>query len=777
MAYPTTQGQANGVSAADSMLFFADELLSLLHGSTCGRDGLRADRRAATHRETVDAGFIAMRFRLAWLRLPRFALLLLAAINVSAADVDGAAELLSECRHLRLAEPADALPRCEAAAAAMLALDDHEAGFEAWMHAAEVASQLGDRARAEAALDQAVPLLVRVRDPLAAHRLARRRGLNAYRDGRPVDALSRFLEALAAARASDDTQAIAISENDLGVIHRHLGNHAVALGHLQSSLQLRSVHAESGHGALLANIGSLYLELGDLAAARRDLERALDDHRDNGREMQAQQTIEELARLDEREGRPADAQARLRDALDYYRDVRAPRDQLRVALRLASLEAEQGARKPAQAWLEEARRLARELDRHGLLQVELIAARLADSDAARRHTYAALAAALADAGESATARSADAHAALADLAEALGQPQQGLVHLRESHRLATALQDSRHGERLDALRVRFDVARLEAERDRLFAESARQEALVAVRRFETLLVAVAALLALAALAMMSQARLYRQRRHADLQRVALELRIGDARQAATLLRSDLRSTEWLLEQQHRAALVFDAAGTVRAITASAALELGRPLAELQHRKLGEVMDPEVAEWAQSLVDSASLAEGAAGVDLGERLIGGDGMRVRCRKLDLEEELGVLLIGRDAPAAGDTAVAEAAGNDAPSARVEEDSRSAFRSRLVDLMQASTDAWERATRKSRVELAEASGIWRITIDDGRLRVRALDRYLRADTLPERPRWREVLRTAYFVLAEVPLEAEQRQRIESLVEELLHLARDRE
>ena len=74
------------------------------------------------------------------------------------------------------------------------------------------------------------------------------------------------------------------------------------------------------------------------------------------------------------------------------------------------------------------------------------------------------------------------------------------------------------------------------------------------------------------------------------------------------------------------------------------------------------------------------------------------------------------------------------------------------------------------KGRIDLADASGIWRITIDDGRLRVRAMDRYLSLDTLPERPRWREVLRTAYYVLAELELDAEQRQRIETLVEAVL-------
>jgi two-component system, sensor histidine kinase ChiS len=61
-----------------------------------------------------------------------------------------------------------------------------------------------------------------------------------------------------------------------------------------------------------------------------------------------------------------------------------------------------------------------------------------------------------------------------------------------------------------------------------------------------------------------------------------------------------------------------------------------------------------------------------------------------------------------------------------------------------------------------LAEKSGVWRITIDDGRLRTRTLNRYLDLAALPARPRWREVLRTAYFVLAECALDAGQRDQI---------------
>ncbi|MDC8013204.1 tetratricopeptide repeat protein [Tahibacter soli] len=91
---------------------------------------------------------------------------------------------------------------------------------------------------------------------------------------------------------------------------------------------------------------------------------------------------------------------------------------------------------------------------------------------------------------------------------------------------------------------------------------------------------------------------------------------------------------------------------------------------------------------------------------------------------------------------------------------------FRRALVELMVASVHAWERSTRTSPVEFAEKSGIWRVHIDDGRLRMRSMERYLSLAKLPRQPRWREVLRSAYFVLAECPLEAAERTRLEALV-----------
>ena len=100
--------------------------------------------------------------------------------------------------------------------------------------------------------------------------------------------------------------------------------------------------------------------------------------------------------------------------------------------------------------------------------------------------------------------------------------------------------------------------------------------------------------------------------------------------------------------------------------------------------------------------------------------------------------------------------------------------AGRHAIVELMQASLEAWERSTCSTRLELAEKSGIWRVTIDDGRLRTRTLNRYLDHATLPARPRWREVLRTAYFVLAECRLDVVQRELLNARIGSLQQLMR---
>ena len=94
---------------------------------------------------------------------------------------------------------------------------------------------------------------------------------------------------------------------------------------------------------------------------------------------------------------------------------------------------------------------------------------------------------------------------------------------------------------------------------------------------------------------------------------------------------------------------------------------------------------------------------------------------------------------------------------------------FRLSLVKLMQDCVNIWQRVTQKTVIDLAEESGVWRINIDNGRLRARSMERYLDINKLPKKPRWREVTRTAYFILSHLELTESDRSDLEMQTDRL--------
>jgi two-component system sensor histidine kinase ChiS len=664
------------------------------------------------------------------------------------------------------------LPHC--------ARDESDAAFEALMHVAQLATRGAEAVLAERALDEASLLLAKVTDPLASQRIARRRGQLAYGAGRRAEALGRFLEALAIARSVADVKAIAISENDVGVVYWQMGDYGAALGHLQASLAAKEANNDRDLGSTLANIGGLYTELGDNERAADILRRALQLHQAEGSPVAIGTTLEELAMVEAAVGDLDAARRGMDAAWQLYLDNNATRERLRLALRRAGLEAEH-APELAPLWVGRAREAGRQLGRNELLAADLITARLARTNAEFETAFASLQRAVRVEVDAEPTLALEAQAELARLAELLQRPNQALGFLREHLRLARQLSESRHSQRLDALRVRLDLTLAESERDRLLRQSELQMSEIARRRAQTLVVAAGALLILAGLILTFQRRLYRQRLAAEAQRQTLERSIREARSAAAALSADLRSTEWLLERQSSPALIFDASGKVRAITFMAAELLSRSAEDMRGRALAEVLGAAAADWAQQQVERESLGGDASlptpveqEFDVTPEASGvAIPLLLRCQRLDLEEEFGVLVLAREVQPVGDV---EAALKPAVESVARPESPDAFRAQLVTLMQASLDLWERMTRKTRIDLAERSGVWRITIDEGRLRVRALDRYLSLDTLPEKPRWREVLRTAYFVLSELELSVEQRRELEILIESVLAWTRKR-
>ncbi len=93
---------------------------------------------------------------------------------------------------------------------------------------------------------------------------------------------------------------------------------------------------------------------------------------------------------------------------------------------------------------------------------------------------------------------------------------------------------------------------------------------------------------------------------------------------------------------------------------------------------------------------------------------------------------------------------------------------LRGLLVDIMNLSLKTWETKTGKNKVALAEESKIWKAYLDGSTWKTRTLDKYLSLKSLPQNPRWREVLRTANYVLACCPLSEMEKTEIVGLIRE---------
>lgn len=103
----------------------------------------------------------------------------------------------------------------------------------------------------------------------------------------------------------------------------------------------------------------------------------------------------------------------------------------------------------------------------------------------------------------------------------------------------------------------------------------------------------------------------------------------------------------------------------------------------------------------------------------------------------------------------------------------DSDEGYRRCLVDTMSLTLDCWQKAKGKGKIELAEESGVWRVYMDRSSLQTRTLDKYLLVETLPRNPRWRDVVRTAEYVLRHCPEPTPERQAMtESLIRLKQHL-----
>ena len=91
----------------------------------------------------------------------------------------------------------------------------------------------------------------------------------------------------------------------------------------------------------------------------------------------------------------------------------------------------------------------------------------------------------------------------------------------------------------------------------------------------------------------------------------------------------------------------------------------------------------------------------------------------------------------------------------------------KARLVALHRLTLNLWERYSGQGKTELADQSRCWRVYIDGTTVKTRTYDKYLSLKTVPDKPRWRAVVRTANYVLAQCPLQAEDKLELQQLTE----------
>lgn len=83
----------------------------------------------------------------------------------------------------------------------------------------------------------------------------------------------------------------------------------------------------------------------------------------------------------------------------------------------------------------------------------------------------------------------------------------------------------------------------------------------------------------------------------------------------------------------------------------------------------------------------------------------------------------------------------------------DEQQDFLNSLVEIMKLSLQIWEESTSRSKTAFADESGLWRISIDGGTAKTRTLDKYLSLETIPQKPRWKNVINTANYILRTFP------------------------
>lgn len=666
-------------------------------------------------------------------------------------------------------------------------------------------------------------------DPRAHYELVRRLGVVDYGLARPVEALDRFECALRLAEGLEDRAEVARQLKNMGSSLRRIGDYAGAMRALTRSLELQRASGDAAVGPVLNNIADVHREMEQRDDAERYYREALDALRSSGDVVQSMHVYDSLAdmAIDRRDTRTATSL--LRQALQ---DLRAEVDsgehaagalryQLLIHAGLIRAELTAGDTAAARGHLADALALA---ETHGLklpAQLQLEAARTERLSGRNDAAVARLRTAIAATGD-APAQQAPLLRELSLALQESGKQSEALDALHRAY--------DRETEDLRAQRDRglaWSNARLNLNESR--RQLAEADARSQRRTLQLWVTIISAFAVLALVALLFQRRHQRARQADAVRRARYEEALAHYRREYDALLEDRHLLQALLDSREDALVLIDGDGIVQAANRAACEVLQSTGKALVGAALADGFQPAssqaLREALVQMEDAGTLALSLGYTDLRPRLHAelrqweqGDGkIVVTLRPAALADTVMVMADDahttmaasgdspaqmydpaaaqpvervdlRSGPAAtaldselpllqvADLSAASLAGQAGDDAADDENAqRQTFRRELVELMLALVDAWERSTGHNRIELAERSRIWRVNIDDGRLRARAMERYLSLSKLPRNPRWRDVLRSAYFVLSHCEaMPPQSREDLQRRVDAILNATR---
>ena len=630
------------------------------------------------------------------------------------------------------------------------------------LHAlADAQMEIVQYGEASAALGCAATQLVDSDDTTKRYEWIRRRGVLAYRQERIADALGHFECALAMAEARGDRAAITKQLKNLGSALRRVGDYRNALRMLERGVQLMRADDDPAVGGMLSNIADVYREIDEPQQAERYYREAEEAFRRKGDAGEAAHVFESLSALALKRGDPAAATRMLETALRDVRDENDRRYQPGLYAGLAEAAIANGDVELAARHSANGLAIATQYELPIPLSLQLQAAR---ADRMRGHVEQALVRLRTSLTKNIES-DADRAALMEELASTLeqsGRDAEAIKILREAQDAERLEMIAKSDRQLAWLRMRFESD-----------ESQRTIAALQQRTLLLWLVVASTLAVLSALSLVFFRRQQRGRLEEAARRAQDKEMIARYQREADALSSDRDLLQTLLDSRNEAVCLLDAEGLALAANHAACGLLGTEDEVLVGR---HVAGGFAEQNRGALLSALEEMEDCPAQTLEFVARDGTGLYVQLAQWARGDGLIVMeLHPRNASPSSvphdETTVSEVQDDSASrDARL----REGFRCALVELMQASVETWERTTGTSRLELAEKSRIWRVNIDDGRLRARAMERYLAVSKLPQNPRWRDVMRSAYFVLTQCTMEPQAREGLQRQVDAVLAYTR---